>query len=464
MLPIENFRDRTLKIGGLCLAGGLLLLSVGGCGRATSANPDAQGKPSASDSESNLPRIETVRVERRDVAQTIEMPGTVEGYETADLYAKVGGYLEEIHVDIGDPVAKGQEVARLHIPEMQKDLQRRQAQLKQAQADVAQAEAAVNQASAMVTHAEASLEEARSDRAAKLAMIEYYETENRRYQSLVDRNAARQDLLDQAKYRLDSARAELTTTEAKIRTAQTMVASAEASLAKAKADLESARANVDVTQADLEYVETMMKYATIRAPFDGQVTRRWVDPGAFIQSAEGNSPAKPLLTITRLDRVRIALDLPMAEVRFLERGDRAVLDRINVLPGESFESEITRFSPALNLGSRMMRVEIHMDNPEQRLRPGYYGYVTIFLNEYPDSPVVPSSALLSDGNQKYVYIIRNNVAIKQAITTNYEDGIHVGIASGLEGGEHVIRAGGGQIADGQKVISVLADAEATPTG
>ncbi|RUL87967.1 efflux RND transporter periplasmic adaptor subunit [Tautonia sociabilis] len=456
MSPAERIANRSRGIGAALIASGLSALVAAGCGHASSADPIT--RETGATAGEDVPRIETVRVEQRDLARTIEMPGTVEGYETAELYAKVGGYLEEIHVDIGDEVTKGQELARLHVPEMHKDLQRRRAQLEQARADVVQAEAAVRQTEALVANAEAALDEAKADRAAKEALVGFRQAEYRRYQNLVEQSAARRDLVDESRFRLAAAEAELKSVEASIRTAKTQVDSAKASLAKAHADRKSAQANVDVAQADLEYVETMLRYATIRAPFVGQVTRRWVDTGAFIQSAEGNSPAEPLLTVTRLDRVRIHLDLPMAEVRLLDLGDRAVLDRVNVLPDASIEGEVTRFSPALNLGSRMMRVEIDLENPGHRLRPGYYGYVTVYLDELSDTPVIPSSALLSDGEQKYVYVVSDGTARRRPITTNYEDGIIVGVASGLDGGEQVVRAGGAQITDGQKVVPVLAEA------
>jgi len=457
-MPVHSHLPATLRRLAYCACALGLALAATGCGDATSADPLPSQTEGSAASDAN--KVETVRVERRDLSQTIEMPGTVEGYETADLYSKVGGYLEEIHVDIGDEVTKGQELARLHIPEMAKQLQQRKAALEQAKAEVVQAEAAVEESKAFVDSAEAALEEARSEKASAQASVDLYNNEHNRYHSLVEQNAARRDLLDESKYRLDAARAEFKSVQARIRTSQSRVAAARATLAKAQADLKAAQAAVEVARADLEYTETMMQYARIRAPFDGQITKRWVHPGDFIQSADGNSAAKPLLTVTRLDRVRVFLDLPMAEVRLLNRGDRAVLDRINVLPGESFDGEVTRFSPALDLGSRMMRIEIHLDNPDFKLRPGYYGYATIYLQQLPDTPVVPSSALMSqEGGARFVYVIRDGHAERRPVTVNYEDGIIVGIASGLEGGEQIIRAGGGQIVDGQTVEPVLVQAD-----
>ena len=203
----------------------------------------------------------------------------------------------------------------------------------------------------------------------------------------------------------------------------------------------------------------MLEYGEIRAPFDGVVTKRFFDRGAFIQPAEGHSAARPLLNVTRSDVVRISLDLPMAEVRWLNRGDKAVLDRINVLPGERFEGQVTRFASALDRSSRTMRVEIDLSNPDGRLLPGYYGYVTLWLDEFPQTPVIPSSALMAEGDRRFVYLVDGDVCRKRVVTTNYQDGVIVGIRSGLTGGEQIVQAGAGQLAEGQKVVPIAA-----PTG
>jgi RND family efflux transporter MFP subunit len=146
----------------------------------------------------------------------------------------------------------------------------------------------------------------------------------------------------------------------------------------------------------------------------------------------------------------------MNDVRLLDRGDRAVLSRINVLPGEEPEGEVTRFSPSLNAASRLMRIEIDLPNPDGKLLPGLYGYMTVYLEELSNIPVVPSSALLTAGQESYVFVCENGRARKCMVRTNYQDGTWVGIAEGLEGGEQVVRAGGGQIADNQPVTAVMA--------
>lgn len=426
---------------------------MSGDGTADANDPGTRARERPGD---ELLRVQTVTVEKRDLARTIELPGTVEGFETADLFAKVGGYLEEISVDIGDRVAEGQVLARLWIPEMHKELEEERAAVASAEANAQQAQAGIRQAEAELRSAEARVEETKTQLQERQAQLDKQLAEYERTERLVQSGSLQAKLLDEAKYGREAAQAALETVQAKIRTAQAQREAAAAYVQRAVTDQKSAEAKVDLAKAKLAKVQTMLEYGEIRAPFDGVVTKRFFDRGAFIQPAEGNSAARPLLNVTSSDVVRIFLDLPMAEVRWLNRGDKAVLDRINVLPDERFEGEVTRFASSLDRSSRMMRVEIDLSNPDGRLLPGYYGYVTLSLDEFPETPVIPSSALMAEGNLKFVYVIDGDVCRKRAVTANFQDGVIVGIGSGLNGGEQIVQAGAGQLAEGQKVFPVSA--------
>lgn len=402
-------------------------------------------------------RVQSVIVQRQNIVRSVEMPGTVEGFKTVELYSKIGGFLKDISVDIGDEVKEGQELAHLNVPEMKQELLQKQALLVQAQAETEQTQAAVVQAEAKVTSAEAALLETEAEQEESQSKLRFRQVEVRRYQGLVNSNSARRELLDQAQFQLEVAIAGIKTVLARIQTAQAHVNAEKANLARSKADVKSAQAHVNVAQANLEYSQTMAAYATIRAPFSGTVIMRNVDPGAFIQSADGNSAAKPLLTVTHTDVVRVLVDIPMKDVRLLDRGDKAVLNRLTVLPGEEFVGTITRFSPALGKRSRLMRAEVDFDNADHKLWPGYFGYMTIHLEELKETPVVPSSALMVAKGVSYVYVCENGIARRQVVEVTYHDGTTVGISSGLTGGEQIIKTGGGQIADGDRIDPVLAN-------
>lgn len=443
---------------GMCLWGGIgglsLLMLLVMCAAPGCSGSDASTSTKNQSASKGSPRVETVPVKTRDIDRTIEMPGTVIGEATVDLYAKVGGYLKALHVDIGDDIKKGQTLAELDIPEMVKELAQKEAEVARAVATVEQMQAAIRQAEAAIQRASAMIDEAKSARTEAGSQLEYRRAEHRRISKLVERSALQGQLLDESVYQLEVAQAGVQTGDARIRTAEAALSEAEANLDRAKRDLQTARASVQVAEAQRDRIEALLGYSTIVAPFDGVVTKRYVDAGAFIQPADSNSDAAPLLSVARVDHVRIFLDLPMAEVQYLQRGDRAIFDRINVLPEERIEGTVTRFAEALDGGSRMMRVEIDLPNPDRKLRPGYYGYVKLLLEEYKQIPIVPASAITMSEGEAYVYVVSNGVAEKRRIESAHTDGVIVGVGSGLSGGEDVVRAGVGGIRDGQPVSAI----------
>lgn len=229
---------------------------------------------------------------------------------------------------------------------------------------------------------------------------------------------------------------------------------------KSLADVIAATASLTAAERELEEHATMMAYATITAPFDGVITKRMLDPGAFVQPAERNSAAKPLLSITQSNRLRIFVNVPMAETQWLKNTLTATL-KIESMSQE-FKAFVIRFSPQLDRSTRTMLVELSLDDPTTpedesqpkegtRIYPGSYVQAKLNLVNYPNTPTIPASALLTDDEGKFVYKVVNNRIEKQTVTTIYEDGEQVGIESGLNGGEVIIETGGGQLAPGQQV-------------
>ena len=454
MIPTKNTTsfgkmNRRLVLGSAAAA---LLATQVGC-------PSTPGMPSPTLRAAGPPQVATVVVANQDLQHTAVMPGTVEGEETTDIYAKVGGFLEEIGVDIGDTVAKGDKLAVLSNPEMAQELERLEAGAESARAIVGQAVAGVAQAEALVESSQAAIEEAETENAEMEANFKFREAELKRTAELVNQKALLAKKLDEAKFNVEAAKAALGTVAARIRTARANLVAAQANVERAKTDRVSAIAMAKVADLDIEKAKTMIGYGTLHAPFDGVVTQRMFDPGAFIKPADGNSAALPLVTISRINTVRLLVDLPMKEVRWLNEGDAVVFGRINVLPGTKIEGTVTRFSAALNSMSRMLRVEIDLPNNDRNLLPGYFGYVTIQLAEFKETPVIPTSALATIDDRSYVFVVEGTTCHRREVTTNYRDGAIVGIESGIMAGDQVVRSGVGQLTDGQEVTPVPAKNE-----
>jgi RND family efflux transporter MFP subunit len=96
---------------------------------ASEAPPVSEPAPSAR-------TVETIRPRRGDVAHVVDTNATLEAYETADLYPKLSGYLSEVRTDIGERVRRGQVLALISVPEMEKELAEAEAVLAAKRADL----------------------------------------------------------------------------------------------------------------------------------------------------------------------------------------------------------------------------------------------------------------------------------------------------------------------------------------
>ena len=118
--------------------------------RSKASGPEKTVAAKETHSESSAVTVEVTHPEAGGITRYCEQPGTVEPLYTADLYAKVSGYLIEqsvevngkmVPLDIGTPVKAGQVLARIAVPELQKEVLKDEAKLRDAKAKVRQMEA-----------------------------------------------------------------------------------------------------------------------------------------------------------------------------------------------------------------------------------------------------------------------------------------------------------------------------------
>jgi RND family efflux transporter MFP subunit len=216
--------------------------------------------------------------------------------------------------------------------------------------------------------------------------------------------------------------------------------------------VDDAKGRLDIARANLERTETLLNFAKITAPFSGIITKRMVDPGAFIPAATaGSTPqSAAILTIADFSTVRVQVAVPEVESSLVATGETV---RINVdgLPGRSFDGKITRFSYALDDASKTMLAEIELPNPKLELRPGMYATVKIGIEQKSDALLIPVDALVTERAGTSVFILADGKAKKIPVKTGFNDGVSVEIASGLKPDASVILVGKRTLNDGQPV-------------
>lgn len=237
--------------------------------------------------------------------------------------------------------------------------------------------------------------------------------------------------------------------EAELRTAEAEYKRMEESLQKAP-DLvvpqmvDQARGRLEVARASLQQSETMLRYATITAPFSGVITQRLVDPGALIQSGT------PMVTLMDFSKVRLQIAVPELEASRVAIGQPVTVATEN-LPGMTFEGKVARFAYALDTASRTMLAEVTLDNPKLALRPGML--VTAKLGiEYKDSAaVMPVEALVMEKANAFAYVAEGDKAAKRPIKIGFNDGQNVEVVAGLKPDDTIILTGKLSLSNGSPI-------------
>jgi HlyD family secretion protein len=416
----------------------------------------AQSKPLA-------PTLVEVALPRRGgIDRVCLQPGTVDPFESADLYAKVSGFLIET-LDIGARVSKGQVLARISVPEYEKQVDKDNASVNRAKAKVKQMEALLTAAKADAKASRQLIAQAKIELKSKTAYRTFRAQQLKGLTDLLKRDAieawkvdAENDRYEAAFEAAEAAREAITTAELKSETAI-------AKIAQAEADIENAKAEVEVAKAELERSKVLLDYTIIKSEYDGVVTKRNFHPGDFIRSADVGGDRVPVVAVDRTDLMRIVVQVPDRDVPYVKEGERAMIEiaALEDAPGKKpppLEGKVARFAKAEDAQTRTMRTEIDVPNPDGILRRNMYGRVKIVLERgSPSALRIPSGALITNDKtrQTFVRVMRDNRACFVPVEVGQDTGAEVEILRGLQPTDQVIVRANGSLEDGAEVTTEM---------
>ncbi len=335
-------------------------------------------------------KVKVVKVKVSDVRDEVEVPASFYGFQMADLMSKVDGYVLAVNVDIGDHVSRGQILAELRAPELLADVERKSQLLEQAKKEAASYESQIGLAEA--------------NRASEQAKLNLHNLQMKSAKQLVESGALNEQKLDEAKFAVASSEA--------------AIVRAGAEVTAAEKEAEAAAARVKVAIAEQQMVQTMADYLHIKAPFDGLITKRNVDAGAFVEPASGGR-GTALFQITAVDQVRVVMHVPMRRAGRLNESNEVTIGPIERLPGKTIRTlggeslTLSRIARSFD-SSRMMRAEVDIENEKLKLEAGFelkpndYGLAKITLKKWSGALTVPKSAIATqekNGKQQSTVVV-----------------------------------------------------------
>ena len=150
------------------------------------------------------------------------------------------------------------------------------------------------------------------------------------------------------------------------------------------------------------------------------VTARHLDVGHFLQPS---GTLSPLFVVTRMDPVRIFVDVPEADAPLIRDKAEAKV-RVQALRGGEFTGTVTRTAWALDPKSKTLKTEIDLPNPDGLLRPGMYAYayITAML---PAAWTLPTTAVVRQGEVTVAFTVRDGKSVRVPVQTGASDGTRV---------------------------------------
>ncbi len=229
-----------------------------------------------------------------------------------------------------------------------------------------------------------------------------------------------------------------------------------ASRVVAQQTADESRASMEEARATVSQLVAMQAYEEIRAPFDGVVTARYVDPGTLIpQVTTPSTSPMPIVAMATLSPLRIYSDVPQSTAPFIRDGDPATVT-VTEYPGREFKGSVTRHQQALTSATRTMLVEVDLSNEDRALLPGMYATVTFSVSTPVEVPMVPDDALIFRDGKPYVPVVRDSHLKLAEVTLGYDDGINIEITRGISSQDMIALNVGQSARDGERVRTVTA--------
>jgi HlyD family secretion protein len=370
------------------------------------------------------PAVVVEQVKRGNLVETVVASGHVETPFRVEIGSQITGTVEDVLVQEGERVSKGQPLISLVARELK-------ASVVQAQGAVAQAEARMRQLDELTLP---SAREALTQ--AKANLLNAQQTFDRTSQLAKDGFATRA-ALDEAQKTLDVARTQVRTAEFQVYTASPN-----------GSDYVMAQTQLNQAHANLETAESRRGYATISAPRDGILITRSVERGTVVQ------PGKALLVLAPAGEVQLVLQIDERNLGKIALGKKAKASA-DAYPEQTFGAVVSYINPGIDITRASVEVKLTVADPPEYLRQDMTVSVDIEVATKDNALVLPIRSVHDVlSGQPWVLGIKDGRAVKRPVRLGLRGNANLEILDGIAEGEVAIPLNSG-VLTGQRIRAIL---------
>jgi len=360
--------------------------------------------------------IKTAAVREEPIHRSVEVVATLAAQDEAIISSEADGVVKSLLADLGDRVHAGQVLIELDREKAQYNLDLQKATL----------------ASTLAKYGAPSVDqlppiERTPDVQSAAAQLAQAKQAYDRAVALQKRQLVPQQTLDDA--------------DAVLRAKQ---AGYDSSLQNAK----TLRATIDASQANMQLADRQLRDTFIRAPFDGFVQQRLVNPGQFVKGT--SATPQPVMSIVRIDPLKAKAEIPEKMAPWISVGEQVEL-HVDAFPDKTILGKVSRISPAVNPATRAFPFEAMVPNGNAELKPGTFARVRIASAKVDRVLTVPSSSLQYRYGVNRAFVVEGDHVTARELKVGDKIGDRVEIVSGLKAGEAVATGNVETLVDGLKV-------------
>lgn len=223
----------------------------------------------------------------------------------------------------------------------------------------------------------------------------------------------------------------------------------------AQARLDELSKAYEGAEARLRAEQAKFSDSVIRAPFTGKLGLRKVSLGALVR------PGDVITTLDDTTVIKLEFEIPETVLSGVTLGN-TVTAKATSMPDRKFDGIVTTIDSRIDPTSRAVRVRAQIPNSDDGLKPGMFMTVSLSIGKVPDALMVPEEALLAQGGEQFVFVIRDEKATRTRVTIGQRLPGLAQVVNGLRADDQVAITGLQQLRDGSRVRQTNAQSGSPP--